>query len=188
MVANVASRKTRHSPGMWPRGLTPRRDPLAAVVFASAGAQPHRAATRAADAASSSAWTARGRPPLALGSAVVSGRARIDVKLSLDGVRVQSETTYAWAGPYVLSVHTVIPQPDLAIELHSTFTGHPGTPTAVAHLTLGPPGHAPVLTPRATTRGSLAGDGCVYDTRCNSWSCCVASDTNRASTSPRPSA
>ena len=38
------------------------------------------------------------------------------MKLSLDGVRVQSETTYVWAGPCVLSVHTVIPQPDLAIE------------------------------------------------------------------------
>ena len=47
------------------------------------------------------------------------------MKLSLDGVRAQSETTYVWAGPYVLSVHTVIPQPDLAIELHSTLTGHP---------------------------------------------------------------
>jgi hypothetical protein len=89
---------------------------------------------------------ARGRPRAAVGSAIVSGRARIDVKLSLDGVRVQSETTYAWASPYVLSVHTVIPQPDLAIELHSTFTGHPGTPSAVTHLTLGPPRHAPVLT------------------------------------------
>ena len=39
------------------------------------------------------------------------------MKLSLDGVRVQSETTYVWASPYVLSVHPVIPQPDLAIEL-----------------------------------------------------------------------
>jgi hypothetical protein len=79
---------------------------------------------------------AGGRRP-ALGSAVVSERARIDVNLSLDGVRVESETTYVWASAYVLSVHTVIPQPDLAIELHSTFTGHPGTPTAVAHLISG---------------------------------------------------
>ena len=107
---------------------------------------------------------ARGRPPPALGSAIVSGRARIDVKLSLDGVRVQSETTYAWASPYVLSVHTVIPQPDLAIELHSTFTGHPGTPTAVTHLTLGPPGHAPVLAHDEQPREDLlVGDGCVYE-------------------------
>ena len=86
------------------------------------------------------------------------------MKLSLDRVRVQSETTYAWAGPYVLSVHTVIPQPDLAIELHSTFTGHPGTPTAVAHLTLGPPGHGPVLTHEEQLREDLLpGDGCVYE-------------------------
>jgi hypothetical protein len=94
----------------------------------------------------------------------VSERARIEVKLSLDGVRVQSETTYVWASPYVLSVHTVIPQPDLAIELHSTFTGHPGTPTAVTHLTLGPPGHAPVLThDEQPHEDLLVGDGCVYE-------------------------
>ena len=84
--------------------------------------------------------------------------------LSLDGVRVQSETTYAWASPYVLSVHTVIPQPDLAIELHSTFTGHPGTPTAVAPLILGPPGREPVLTHDEQPREDLlVGDGCVYE-------------------------
>jgi len=64
----------------------------------------------------------------------------------------------------VLSVHTVIPQPDLAIELHSTFTGHPGTPTAVTHLTLGPPGHAPVLIHDDQPREDfLVGDGCVYE-------------------------
>ncbi len=47
-------------------------------------------------------------------------------------------------GPYVLSVHTVIPQPDLAIELHSTFVGHRSVPTIAVHLVLGPPGRAPV--------------------------------------------
>jgi hypothetical protein len=94
----------------------------------------------------------------------VSERARIDVKLSLDGVRVRSETTYVWASPYVLSVHTVLPQPDLAIELHSTFTGHPGTPTAVTHLTLGPPGHASLLThDEQPSEDLLVGDGCVYE-------------------------
>lgn len=97
-------------------------------------------------------------------SAVVPGRARIDVKLSLDGALVPSEVTYLWAGPYVLSVHTVIPQPDLAVELHSTFCGHPGTPTAVSHLTLGPPGHPPVLTRDEQPREDLlVGDGCVYE-------------------------
>jgi hypothetical protein len=67
-------------------------------------------------------------------------------------------------GPYVLSAHTVIPQPDLAVELHSTFTGHAGTPTAVSHLTLGPPGQAPVLTCDEPPREDLlVGDGCVYE-------------------------
>ena len=92
------------------------------------------------------------------------GRARIDAKLSLDGAPVRSETTYVWAGRYVLSVHTVIPQPDLAVELHSTFCGHPGTPTAVAHLMLGPPGRAPVLACDEQPREDLpVGDGCVYE-------------------------
>jgi hypothetical protein len=54
--------------------------------------------------------------------------------------RFQSETTHVWTGPYVLSVHPMISRPDLAIEPDSTFTGRPGTPTAVAHLILGPPG------------------------------------------------
>jgi hypothetical protein len=94
----------------------------------------------------------------------VPGRARIDAKLSLDGAPVPSETTYVWAGLYVLSVHTVIPQPDLAVELHSTFTGHPGTPTYVAHLMLGPPEHAPVLSCDEQPREDLlVGDGCVYE-------------------------
>jgi hypothetical protein len=86
------------------------------------------------------------------------------VKLSLDRRLVASETTYVWAGPYVLSVHTVIPQPGFAVELHSTFCGHPGTPTAVSHLTLGPPGHPPLLTCDEQPREDLlVGDGCVYE-------------------------
>jgi hypothetical protein len=94
----------------------------------------------------------------------VRGRARIDVKLSLDGALVASETTYVLGGPYVLSVHTVIPQPDLAVELHSTFCGHPGTPTAVSHATLGPPGHPPLLICGEQPRVDLlVGDGCVYE-------------------------
>jgi hypothetical protein len=71
-------------------------------------------------------------------------------------------TTYAWASPCGLSVHTVIPQLDLAIELHSKFTGHPATPTAVAHLALGPPAHAPVLTHDEQPSEHLCpGDGCM---------------------------
>jgi hypothetical protein len=94
----------------------------------------------------------------------VSGRAKINAKLSLDGAAVPSETTYVWAGPYVLSVHTVIPRPDLAIELHSTFTGHPGTPTVVAHLVLGPPGHPAALSCDERPREDLlVGDGCVCE-------------------------
>jgi hypothetical protein len=38
------------------------------------------------------------------------------------------------------------PRADLALELHSTFVGHPGVATHVVHLTLGPPGREPTLT------------------------------------------
>jgi hypothetical protein len=124
VVANVASRKTRHSPGdLAPEAYAPAPIRSDAVVFASAGVLNRTAPAPALPTRQLFGVDgARGRQPLALGSAVVSGRARIDVKLSLDRVRVHSETNYAWAGPYVLSVHTVILQPDLAIELHSTFT------------------------------------------------------------------
>jgi hypothetical protein len=45
----------------------------------------------------------------------------------------------------VLTVHTVIPCADLALELHSTFVGHSGVSTHVVHLTLGPPGREPTI-------------------------------------------
>jgi hypothetical protein len=76
----------------------------------------------------------------------VAVRPVIDLELTLDGKQVQSETTCTWAGAYVLTVHTAIPRPDLALELHSTFVGHPGVQTHAAHLILGPPGRAPELT------------------------------------------
>jgi hypothetical protein len=89
----------------------------------------------------------------------------IDLQLTLDGVQAHSETTCTWAGPYVLTVHTVIPRDDLALELHSTFVGHPGVPTHAVHLVLGPPGRAPALTSGDTDEldPMLAPRGCVYD-------------------------
>ena len=48
-------------------------------------------------------------------------RALIDLKLALDGEPATSETRFTWAGPYILCLHTVIPQAALALELHSAF-------------------------------------------------------------------
>lgn len=75
----------------------------------------------------------------------MSQRRRIDVELMVDCTPTFSETTCTWAGAHVVTIHTVVPQADLAIELHSTFVGHPGVPTQVVHLRLGPPGREPAI-------------------------------------------
>jgi hypothetical protein len=89
----------------------------------------------------------------------------IDLELRLDGQPVESETTCTWAGAYVLVVHTVIPRADLALELHSTFVGHPGVETHVDHLVLGPPGRAPELSSADHDEldPMLSPRGCVYE-------------------------
>jgi hypothetical protein len=73
-------------------------------------------------------------------------RPRIDLDLTIDGAPAESETTCTWAGAHILTVHTVIPRADLALELHSTFVGHPGIGAHVSHLRLGPIGHEPTIT------------------------------------------
>jgi hypothetical protein len=75
----------------------------------------------------------------------MSARPVIGVNLALDGESVECEMTCSWAGAHVLTVHTAIPRSDLALELHSTFVGHPGVATHVVHLTLGPPGRDPSI-------------------------------------------
>jgi hypothetical protein len=75
----------------------------------------------------------------------VNSRPRIDLELRIDGEQALSETTCTWAGAHVLTIHTVVPRGDLAMELHSTFVGHPGVPTHVVHLRLGPRGCEPSI-------------------------------------------
>lgn len=97
----------------------------------------------------------------------MTDRPTIDLRITLDGDLVQSETTYTWAGPYVLTVHTVLPQRDLALELHSTFTGHQGVPTIAVHLVLGPPGHEPITItgehPHEQLDPTFAPRACAYE-------------------------
>jgi hypothetical protein len=64
----------------------------------------------------------------------------IDLEVRLAGERVSSETTAICAGPYVLMISTTLPDHDVLFELTSTFIGHKGVDTHVAHLVLGPPG------------------------------------------------
>jgi hypothetical protein len=75
----------------------------------------------------------------------VASRPVIDLDVTVDGRSTASETTYTWAGAHILTVHTVIPRADLALELHSTFVGHSGVSMHVVHLTLGPPGREPTI-------------------------------------------
>src|SRR4029077_14644725 len=89
------------------------------------------------------------------GSATMSERRTIELAVTLDGRSLASETTCMWAGPYVLTIATTLPDRGLAVELHSTFVGHEGVPTCVTHLTLGPVGHEPAIAQVEHDRASL---------------------------------
>jgi hypothetical protein len=75
----------------------------------------------------------------------VTDRPKITLEVKLDGRQVESETVCAWGGPHAFVIATTLPDHGLALELTSVFVGHEGVPTHVAHLTLGPPGHHPVM-------------------------------------------
>ncbi|HYM54542.1 MAG TPA: hypothetical protein VES97_04215 [Solirubrobacteraceae bacterium] len=75
----------------------------------------------------------------------MSTQSTIALEVKLDGRPVESETICARVGPRALVIATTLPEPELAFELTSAFMGHKGVPTHVAHLTLGPPGHHPVM-------------------------------------------
>jgi hypothetical protein len=75
----------------------------------------------------------------------VAERPLIDLQLTLDGEPAASETRFTSAGPYILCLHTVIPQAGIALELHSAFVGHEGIETHATHLLLGPPGQPPAV-------------------------------------------
>jgi hypothetical protein len=68
----------------------------------------------------------------------------ISIDVILDGRVCESETFGIWGGPFVLMIATTLPERRLAFEVHSTFIGHPGIPTAARHLVLGPVGHEPL--------------------------------------------
>jgi hypothetical protein len=62
----------------------------------------------------------------------------LPLEVILDGRPRPSHSRYAWsAGGLVLTIATVLPEPGLAFELISTYTGHPDTDTIATHLTLG---------------------------------------------------
>jgi hypothetical protein len=60
--------------------------------------------------------------------------------ITVDGETHIATTRWTQPSAHVLTAHTVIPQPPLAIEIHSTFVGHDSTPVHATHLLLGPIG------------------------------------------------
>ena len=54
----------------------------------------------------------------------MSDQRLIPLCVTLDGRLVSSETTCEWSGPYVLVIATTLPDPGLALEVHSIFVGH----------------------------------------------------------------
>lgn len=71
----------------------------------------------------------------------------IDLQITLAGRNAPSETHFTRAGAWVLTIATTLPGPEgPVVELHSTYTGHPGLRTRSTHLQLGPASqHADVL-------------------------------------------
>jgi hypothetical protein len=104
---------------------------------------------------------------LALRLVSMSDRRTIPLVFTLDGRVLASETTCVWAGPYVLTISTVLPDHGLAVEVHSTFVGHEGVPTYATHLTIGPVDHDPTIAqdehPHASLDPVLRARDCAYE-------------------------
>lgn len=76
----------------------------------------------------------------------MDGRRRvIDLDVRLNGKRASGATTAIRAGPDVLSIITVLPDHGVLFQLASTFIGHRGVDTHIAHLVLGPLGEDPAI-------------------------------------------
>ena len=69
---------------------------------------------------------------------VANNAGELPLRVIVDGRTRSSCSSYAWtAGGLVLTITTVLPEPGLAFELISTYTGHRDTDTIATHLTLG---------------------------------------------------
>lgn len=70
-------------------------------------------------------------------------RGEVPVQVLIDGRPCDAHCTYGWqGGGMVLTFSTVLPERGLALEVISTYVGHPHTVTMATHLLLGPVGHA----------------------------------------------
>jgi hypothetical protein len=82
---------------------------------------------------------------------VANMRGDLGLEVLVNDRACEAHSTYTWAGGgMVLTISTVLPERDLAVELISTYVGHPHTRTVVTHLMLGPPGRTAEI--RSTER------------------------------------
>jgi hypothetical protein len=64
-----------------------------------------------------------------------------DLRLAVDGRQLDCTTQLAYLGAYQLTISTIVPA--LAVELHSSYLGHPDGEIVIGHLQLRP-GSSPV--------------------------------------------
>ena len=70
-------------------------------------------------------------------------RGELPLRVEVDAGDCETHSSYSYhAGGRVLSIATVLPERGLALELISTYVGHPDTGTTATHLTLGPERHS----------------------------------------------
>jgi hypothetical protein len=62
---------------------------------------------------------------------------RVELPIDVDGCRARSTTSVTRNGAYALLISTVLPDCGLAVELHSSYVGHPASDTLSTHLLLG---------------------------------------------------
>src|SRR5690242_13930876 len=73
-------------------------------------------------------------------------RGEMPMKVLIDERPCEAHSTYGWqGGGKVLTFSTVLPERGMALELISTYIGHPHTATIATHLRLGPVGHSPEI-------------------------------------------
>jgi hypothetical protein len=85
-------------------------------------------------------------------------------ELRVVGERVPSSSHLLYSGGYQLTLSTVVPE--LALELHSSYLGHPDGETAVSHLQLRPdepPATLAELQPGRSMPVRKAKRLCLYD-------------------------
>jgi hypothetical protein len=87
-----------------------------------------------------------------------------DLNLAVEGRGLECKSWLAYAGAYQLTLWTIVPE--LALELHSSYLGHPDGDTAIAHLQLQPvesPAIASEQRPGIDLPVREARRSCLYD-------------------------